>query len=180
MHKIFRYPIIPETFKGGPRNFFALWDPNFPNEKRDTPNMHKIFRYFKFSETFKGGPRNFLALWDPYFSTEYVIPPLFIHKTFQNQKLSQKQWDSLTKVFGSVRYKNFDWKSWYATSYPYIFFDTRNLLENRRVPLQNFSFRSCGTKKSTKSCVAPLLCKKIFDKRSFLKHQNVVQWNILL
>ena len=55
------------------------------------PRMHKIFRYPKFSETFKGCPRNFSALWDQKFSTEQRDTPLFIHKTFWNQKFSQKQ-----------------------------------------------------------------------------------------
>ena len=59
------------------------------------------------------------------------------------------------------------------------FFETRKLPENRRVPLQNF--RSCETKSFDKTVMPlPLLCMKIFDKRIFLKHQNVLQWNILL
>ena len=59
------------------------------------------------------------------------------------------------------------------------FFDSRKFPENRRVPLQSFSFRSCKTKSSDKTVMPPpLLCMKIFDKRIFLKHQSVLQWNI--
>ena len=54
-------------------------------------------------------------------------------------------------------------------------------MENRRVPLQRFSFRSCETKNFDKTVMPPpLLCMKIFDKRIFLKHQNFLQWNILV
>ena len=78
-------------------------------------------------------------------------------------------------------HKNFDWKSWYAPSYPKISFKTRKLQENRRVPLQSFSFRSCETKNSsTKPWCPLLLCMKFFDQRISLKHQSVLQRNILV
>ena len=117
--------------------------------------MQKKFRYPKFSETLKGCPRNFSALWDKKFPTEKRDTTLFIHKVFWKQKFSRKHWDFLTKVFGTVRNKNFDWKSWYAPSYPWIFFDTRKFPGNRKVPLKIFSFRSCGTKSSVKTVKPP-------------------------
>ena len=36
MHKIFRYPRFPETMKGCPRKFSALWHQKLLTEKRDT------------------------------------------------------------------------------------------------------------------------------------------------
>ena len=73
------------------RNFSALWDQKFSTENVIPPIMHKFFRYPNFSETLKGCPRNFLAVWDQKFWTEKRDTPLFMHKTFRNQNISQKQ-----------------------------------------------------------------------------------------
>ena len=130
MHEIFRYPKFSEILKGCPRNFSALWDPQFSTEKRDTPyyawnfSIPQIFwniggmptKFFgterpkifagktwypllciKFFDT-----PNFLKHWrDAHkifrhwetknFRRKNVIPLFFIHKTFRNQKISQKQ-----------------------------------------------------------------------------------------
>ena len=118
-----------------------------------------------------------------------------------------------TKLFGTVRPKIFDGKTWY----PLIcikFFYTPNFLKHWRDAHE--IFRHCETKsfrcknvippnmhkiflypkfsETLKGCPrnfsvlwdkknpqnrdAPLLCMKIFDKRYFLKHQSVLQWNI--
>ena len=53
-----------------------------------------------------------------------------------------------------MRYKTFDWKSWYAPAYPF-FFDTRSFSENRRFPLRRLSFRSCETKSFDKTVMPP-------------------------
>ena len=109
--------------------------------------MHKFFRYPKFSETLKGCPRNFLALWDQKFWTEKRDTPLFMHKTFRNQIISQKPYDSLTRFFGIVR-QNFRLK---IVILPPPFPPPPPLIHNflryqifsdtqiRKVPLRNFS-----------------------------------------
>ena len=108
--------------------------------------MHKIFRYPKIFETLKWCPRSFSALWDQNVSTEKHDIPLIIHKTVWKQNFSQKQWGYLLKVFGTMRYTSFDWKSWDAPSYTKIFFNARLFSEKQKVFLQSFSFRSCETK----------------------------------
>ena len=80
--------------------------------------MHKIFRYPITSETLKGCPRFFSALRDQKVSTGKRDITLFIQKFFWNQELSQKQKDTLTKVFGTLSHKNFDWNSGYAPLIP--------------------------------------------------------------
>ena len=107
-----------------------------------------------------------------------IIAPSLVPNIFRYQNFSGTQKGSPKKFFGTVRQQIFYRKSWYAPSYPF-FFDTRKLPENRRVRLQSFPFRSCETKNFDKTKMPPpLLCMKIFDKRSFLKHQSVLQWNI--
>ena len=95
------YPLLCIKFFDTP-NFLSHWrdahdifrhceTKNFRRKLVIPPIMHKIFRYPKFSETLEGCPRNFSALWDQKFSTKKRDTPLFIHKTFWNQKFPQKQ-----------------------------------------------------------------------------------------
>ena len=76
-----------------------------------------------------------------------------------------------------MRQQIFYRKSWYAPSYSYFFFDTKKLPENRRVPLQSLSLRSCETKNFDKTMMPPLLFMKNFDKRILRKLQSVLKWN---
>ena len=54
------------------------------------------------------------------------------------------------------------------------FSNNRIVLENRKVSLPSFSFRSCETIFSTILWSSPPLCMKFFDTRMFLKHRRVV------
>ena len=90
---------------------------NFRRRNVIRPSIHKKFRYPHFSETLKRCPQKVSALWDQNFPTGKRDTPVFIHKTFWNRKFSQQHWDSLTKVFDTVRQKKFDgkvWNSYYA------------------------------------------------------------------
>ena len=67
--------------------------------------------------------------------TSSVIPNIFRYpKPFETQKGSSTKW------FGTVIQNNFDGKSWNPPPLlSMTFFDTRNLLKHRRVPLRNDS-----------------------------------------
>ena len=58
-----------------------------------------------------------------------MIPPFSSVKIFRNEKFSQKQQDSFTKIFGKVRQKNFDRKVWYPLLCKKLF-DIPNFLEH--------------------------------------------------
>ena len=85
MHKIFRYPKVSETLKGGPRNFSGKqkgsftklfvsvqWDKNFDGKYwYSPPPLIQTFSVPEISETLKGSPlRKFLAQWDKKLPTE--------------------------------------------------------------------------------------------------------------
>ena len=134
--------------------------------------MHKIFRYPKFSGTLKGCPRNILALWDQKFWTEKRDTPLFMHKTFRNQNISQKQYDSLTRFFGIVR-QNFRLKIVILPSaFPpppllsIIFFDTRFFLIHRSERFPYEIFQHWDKKISTQNREINLWSIKSFDTRN--------------
>ena len=55
------------------------------------PSRHRFFQNHNFSETLRGSPRKFLALWDQNLWKQKRDTRFFIHKTFWNQKFSQKQ-----------------------------------------------------------------------------------------
>ena len=70
--------------------------------------------------------------------------PLLIHNFFPYRKFSEAQKGSPTKLFGTVRLKIFDGKSWY----PLIcikFFETPNFRKHKGPPFE--IFRYCETKK---------------------------------
>ena len=157
-HKFFRYPNFSENLKGCPRSFSSLWDKKFSTENCDTHIMHKIVRFTEISETLKGCPPNFSALWDQNFPTGKRDTPVFIHKIFWNRNFSQKQWDSRTKVFGTVRQK-FRRKN----VIPLIrinFFDTPKLRKHWR--LAHDFFRHCETKIIRRRNVIPPSMQKGF------------------
>ena len=65
-------------------------------------------------------------------------------------EISETVMGSFTKFFGTVRQK-ISTENCDMPPLMQIFFDTKNFLENRRVPLQSFSFRSCETKNFDKT-----------------------------
>ena len=84
--------------------------------------------------------------------------------------------DSPTKIFGTVRQKIFDGKSWYSSPpLSSINFRYRKISETQhgRVPL--WSFRYCETKEIDRKSwyPTPLLSLTFFDTRDFLKHREV-------
>ena len=137
--------------------------------------MHIIFRYPKLSETLKRCPRNFSTLWDQNFLTEKcdTTPPLFIHKIFRNQKFSQKKQDYLTKFSGTVKHKNFDWKSWYPPLLIHkIIFPTRNFLKHRMLPWRSF-FGPVRWKKFDKTVKLPPSFAWKFSIPEFFRNTEV-------
>ena len=144
--------------------FSPLSDLKFLTEKRDTPNMHKFSRYHKFSETLQGCSWSFSALWDQNFSTEWCDTLFFFLKPFRNEKFSQKQLNSITKIFGTVRQKTFDRKKWHTLLCMKLF-DIPNFLKHWR-DVQEL-FQHCETKKVLRKTATPLLCIKFFDYPKF-------------
>ena len=76
-----------------------------------------------------------------------VIPP-FMHQKFRDQNFSQTRKGSLTKVFGTVRQKNF-----VKIVIPYYskskkFFNTKAFLKHKGPPYEYFPY--CETKKFSK------------------------------
>ena len=125
----FLMPEISETLKGSFTKFFGtvrqkifdgnLWYPLLCIKVFDTPNFlrhwrdaHEIFRH---CET-----KNFLR-------KILILPPPSLIQTFSIPEIIATVKDSSKEIFGTVRQKIFDGKSWYSPplSYP-NFFDTRN------------------------------------------------------
>ena len=165
----FSIPEISETLKRSPTKFFGSETKKF---RQKIENRDITLRSIKIFDT-----RN---QWNtkgfPYEVFRYPLSSsikLFEGKNFlENSRISLRKFSALRDL--KISTENRDTR-------PLIhkfFFDTRKLPENRRVPLQSFPFRSCETKNFDKTKMPPFLCMKVFDKRSFLKHQSVLQWNI--
>ena len=141
--------------------------------------MHKIFRYPKTSETLKGYPRKFSVLWDQNFSTEKCDTPFSSTKLFETKNFLKKS-RILLRKFSAM------WNMKIPTENrdkPPLFHNFFSIPENFRKAegflYKAFRFGPVRRKISTKPwCPVPLICMKIFDKRIFLKHQSVLQWNI--
>ena len=84
------------------------------------PLKHKIFRYPKLVRHKRVPLKKILSLWDKKFWQKIVIlPPSplpLIHKIFRYKKFCEAQKGSSTKVFGNVRQKFFNGKSWYLSA----------------------------------------------------------------
>ena len=74
-----------------------------------------------------------------------------------------------------MRQNYFDGKEWYLPPLSVLtFFDTRNVLKNRRVPLRNFSVlwdKNFDIKSWYSLPPSPLLSIKFFDTRNFVKQK---------
>ena len=110
----------------------------------------------------------------------WFSPPSLFPNIFRYQNFSGTQKGSPTKFFGTVRQQIFYRKSWYAPSYPYFFSIPENFRKTEGFLSKAFRFGPVRQKISNfeNTKMPPLLCMKIFDKRIFLKHQSVLQWNI--
>ena len=96
--------------------------------------------------------------------------PLLIHNFFPYRKFSEAQKGSPTKLFGTVRLKIFDGKSWY----PLIcikFFETPNFRKHKGPPFE--IFRYCETKKSPENRdAAPLSMHEHFRYHNVFETQK--------
>ena len=118
--------------------------PKFLKHWRDA---HEIFRH---CETKK-------------FRRKLVIPPI-MHKIFSIPQIFWNIEGMPTNIFGTVRQKNFDGKTWY----PLVcinFFDTLNFLKHWRDAHE--IFRHCETKKFRRKNVIPPSMHKIFRYPKF-------------
>ena len=125
--------------KGSPTKFFGTARQKiFYRKSSFSPLRHKVFRYPKLSEGFL-----YEMFW--YCETKQVwrkivIPAASYPQHFSIPEFSETQKGSSSKCFDTVRQNNFDGKSWYPP--PLLsptFFDIRNFLKHRRVPLRIFS-----------------------------------------
>ena len=114
------------------------------------PIMNKNFRYPKFFETFKGGPKIFLALWDPIFFDGKRDTPSFHPQNFSKSETFSKTVGLPYEIFRHCETYKFRLKIVICPLLAINFFRYQNFLENRRVPLQKFSFWYCGTKNMDK------------------------------
>ena len=141
--------------------------------------MHKIFRYPITSETLKGCPRFFSALWDQKVSTGKRDITLFIQKFFWNQELSQKQKDTLTKVFGTLSHKNFDWNSGYAPLIPKFLSVPEKFRKSEKFLYKAFNFGPVRRKfLQYRDAPLPYACK--FTMKDFFWNTKVFSNEIFL
>ena len=103
-----------------------------------------------------------------------------MHKIFRYPIYSESQKGSPTNFFGTVRPKL--WQK--IVIHPPLllsitFFDTRNFLKHRRVPLRNF-WTLWDKKLIAVNSDIPFLCVNFFDTRLFLKHRRVPLRKVLV
>ena len=115
-----------------------------------------------------------------------VVPNIFTIylQHFSIPKINETLKNSPTKFFGTVRQKflteNRDTPSPPLPPFLSIkFFDTRNFVKHRRVPLWSFSVLR-SKKVSRENRDITLLKMKFFDTRNFLKHRRFPQLNDLV
>ena len=141
IHKLFRSWKSSETqhTRVPLRNSSVLRDKNFSIENRDLPLLG--IKFFDTRNFLKGSSTKcFDTVRQNKFDGTSWYPPTLIPNIFRYQNFSETQKGSSSKYFDTVRQNNFDGKSWYPP--PLLspkFFDTRNFLKHRRVPLRSFS-----------------------------------------
>ena len=122
--------------------------------------------------------RSFSIQWDnKFFCRKTWYSPLS-HKIFRFSQLSETRNGSSTNWFGTLRQNNFDRKSWYPPPILWLtFFNTRNFLKHRRVPVRIFRHSETNVfhRKSRYflPTLPPLVSKNFFDTRNFVKHRRV-------
>ena len=179
---------IPQTFwniEGMPTKFFGTvrskffdgktWYPLLCMKFFDTPNFLKHWRdaheVFGHCETKNFRRKNVTLPPPPPFSSI----KLFETKHFlKNTKIPLQNFSALWDTKISTENRDRPPLVLKFFSIPEIFWKTEGF------PYKAFRFSPLRQKKSTKPWCPPLLSMKIFDKRIFLKHQSVLQWNILV
>ena len=180
MHKILRYTKFSETPKCSPTNFFGtVWQKVIDGETQYPSSlMLQNFRYPKFSDTPKCSPTKFFGtVRQKIFDGKTQYPSSLMLKNFRYPKFSDTPKCSPTNFFGTVRQKILTENRDMPPLIHKNLFDTKKfLLENRRIPLQSFSFRSCETKNfDGKSWYPPLVSIFFFRTRKILKNR-MVSW----
>ena len=121
------------------------------------------------SETLRGSYENFRHCETKSFRPKIVNPPFSYPQGFSILETNEALKDSPTKLFGTVRLKNFDGKSLYSPP-PLLsinFFATGNCLKHRSEGFLYEIFRHCETKKnSTQNREITLRGIKSFDTRN--------------
>ena len=168
--RLFSIPEISELLKGSFRKSFGTVRPKIFDGKTlypllcikffDIPNClkhwrdaHEIFRHF--------GTK--------IFRQKNVTPLLFSHKTFRRQKFSQKHF--LTKVFGTVRHKNFD-KTVMPPSYAWNFSMEKNFWNTELFSNEIIWYSETKTFRRKIVIPPPLLSIKFFPYQNFSETQN--------
>ena len=172
-HKIFRYVKLSET-QGFLYEMIRYWDKNFWNTEGF---LYEMIRYWdKTSETQKGSSMKWFGTETKKFWTENrdaPPPPSVFFLAFFDTRNNETLKDSPTKFFDTVRQNYFDGKEWYLPPLSVLtFFDTRNVLKNRRVPLRNFSVL-WDNRFSLENRDILLLGIKFCDTWNFLRHRRV-------
>ena len=146
----FRYPKFSDTPKCSPTNFFGtVWQKVIDGVTQYPSSlMLQKFRYPKFSDTPKCSPTKFFGtVRQKIFDGKTQYPSSLMLKNFRYPKFPDAPKCSPTKFFGTVRQKILTENRDMPPLIHKHLFDTKKfLLENRRIPLQSFSFRSCETK----------------------------------
>ena len=160
-----------------PRCFSILWDINFSTESCHAvfPLSLKFFDTTIFLKHRRVALRNFSVLWDKNFDKKkWYTHSSFIQKNFWYPKFSETKEGSPTKLFSTVRQRL--WQK--VVIHPprllsITFFDTRNFLKHRKVPLRHFSI--LWDKKFDRNTPRSSLIHKFFPypKFSFLKARMV-------
>ena len=105
-----------------------------------------------------------------------VAPPLLCMKNFHKRIFlkhhSVFQWNILVQPDKNFSAENRDTALLSIKLFPY-----QNFSETQNGFLVRF-FWSCETEKTGKIVMLPLLCMKLFQRKIFLKHHSVLQWNI--
>ena len=117
--------------------------------------------------------RNVWVLWDKNFQRKIVKPfPLLCMKNF-DCKTSETQKGSPTKCFGTVSQK--DWGgSWCPPPlFPSTFFNIKNFLKRRRVPLRKVSLLGNKHFRSTVVIPDPFFLQNFLHLEIYLKHRRV-------
>ena len=111
---------------------------NFDGKSWHSPLIYQNFFGTRNSWNSKGFPYEIFRHWDKKFLTENLDTPPPLIQTFRYQKINATVKDSPTEIFGTVRQKNFDGKSWHSPLIYQNFFGTRNSWNSKGFPYEIF------------------------------------------
>ena len=171
IHNFFSIPKISGKQKGSCTKLFVsvIWDKKF-RQNRDAPLLlcMKIFDKRIFLKHQSVLQWNISVQWNKIFRREILIPPPLI-QTFSIPEIIATVKDSTTEIFGTLRQKIFDGKSWYSPppSYP-NFFDTRNYCNSKGFHYGNFRhFETKNFRRKILILPPPPSYPNFFDTRNY-------------